>query len=101
MSEVPKRFVLYRDEDVNDYSGEGVVAHVVEFPDGTAVMHWCVDGKPKTTTVFESLADVVEIHGHEGRTWLSGYDSSEFWGHVGDLASQPRTLTARIRREAA
>lgn len=105
-TELPNRFLLYRDEDVHDFSGTGVVAYVVEFPDGTAVMRWCVDGKPKTTTVYDSLADVIEIHGHDGRTWLSGCDTNDHWGtfeqYWGDLSKpQSRTLSARIRQDAA
>lgn len=73
----PKRFVLFRDQDVTGVSGEGVVANGVEFPGGTAVMKWCVPGKPNSLTVYDSLADVLEIHGHDGRTWVNMYDGDD------------------------
>lgn len=63
-----ERFILYRREDVNDFSGTGTVAEGVEFRDGTVAMRWCVDGKPNSVTIYETIADVEAIHGHDGRT---------------------------------
>lgn len=65
-----ERFILYRQKDVTGVSGTGTVAEGAEFSDGTVAMHWCVDGKPRSTTVYESIADVEEIHGHDGATQI-------------------------------
>ena len=68
MQELPRRFVLMRDEDVTGVSGTGVVATGVEFPDGRTVMRWCVKGKPNSITMFDSIPEALEVHGHDGRT---------------------------------
>lgn len=65
-----ERFLLYRREDVTGVSGRGTVAEGIEFSDGKVAMHWCVPGKPKSTVVYDSIADVEAIHGHDGRTAL-------------------------------
>ncbi|MEV6341233.1 hypothetical protein AB0M12_41750 [Nocardia vinacea] len=61
-------FVLYRIEDVTGYSGIGVVANGIEWPDGRATIRWCVPEKPQSTTDFDSMQDLVDIHGHDGAT---------------------------------
>ena len=66
----PRVFWLERVDDVTGFSGIGRVAWGVEWPDGHATIRWCVDGKPVTETTAESVADITEIHGHEGRTRL-------------------------------
>lgn len=63
-----ERFILYRQDDVTGVSGTGTVAEGVEFNDGFVVMRWCVEGKPRGTTVYECIDDVLEIHGHDGKT---------------------------------
>ncbi|MCP2015605.1 hypothetical protein L1280_002773 [Deinococcus sp. HSC-46F16] len=67
-----RRFHLVREEDVSGSSGCGVVAEGVEFHDGTAAMRWRVP--PCSTALYTSTADVVTIHGHEGRTVLQFLD---------------------------
>lgn len=73
-----KRFYLVRREDVSGTSGVGTVAEGVEFDDGTgAVLHWLT--KLSSTAVYRSMADLVAIHGHDGRTqvvWMD-YEGSE------------------------
>lgn len=67
----PRRFQLVRDVDVTGVSGTGVVAHGVEFPDGTCAYRWATG--TATTNVADSVADVEVIHGHGGATrveWL-------------------------------
>lgn len=63
-----KPFVLQRITDVSGVSGTGVVAHGVEFPDGTVALRW-VGGNP-TSVVFHDngMASVEAIHGHGGNT---------------------------------
>lgn len=59
-------FILYRVTDVSGLSGTGVVAEGVEFSDGVCVCRWTTD--TPTTTMFNSIADVETIHGHDGAT---------------------------------
>lgn len=59
-------FILYRVQDVSGVSGTGVVAEGVEFSDGTCVCRWTTE--TATTTVYDSIADVEYIHGHDGAT---------------------------------
>lgn len=66
-----KRFLLRRSEDVSGVSGTGDIAEGIEFHDGQVVLSWY--GQHHTLEVCPSVADVVAIHGHEGRTkviWL-------------------------------
>lgn len=65
-----RRFLLYRREDATGVSGTGSVAEGVEWCDGTVSMRWCVEGKPRGTTFYNSAAEVEEIHGHDGRTQI-------------------------------
>lgn len=61
-----RRFVLERDEDLTGVSGTGVVADGVEFEDGVCALHW--RGRLTSTAVYENMATLVSIHGHEGAT---------------------------------
>ncbi len=61
-----KTFYLIRDVDVSGVSGTGKVAVGVEFPDGTAVLHWLTE--IPSTTIYESVSDVEKVHGHGGAT---------------------------------
>ncbi len=63
-----RTFDLVRREDVNGISGTGYVAEGCQFFDGTVAMRWCVPGKPHTTTIYGSILDLVDIHGHGGLT---------------------------------
>lgn len=74
MSEGPRRFELVRDEDVSGTSGTGVVAHGVVFPDpnGRAVLGW--DTEVNSVAVYDSVEELEEIHGHEGRTRVEFVD---------------------------
>lgn len=72
--DIPRLFVLNRRADVTGRSGTGVVALGVMFTDGKAVTRW----RGTTTgvhqiSVWDSLDEVIEIHGHDGSTeivWL-------------------------------
>lgn len=61
-----RSFELVRDEDETGVSGTGVVAEGVEFTDGTCAMRWLT--QTASTAVYGSINDVVEIHGHQGKT---------------------------------
>lgn len=61
-----RKFYLLRHEDVNGYSGTGVVAEGVIFDDGTGAFTWLTP--IKTVTTFWKMADIRKMHGHDGKT---------------------------------
>jgi hypothetical protein len=63
-----RKFELVRTEDLTGISGTGTVAQGVEFDDGTCVMRWCT--KLSSTAIYSNARELVDIHGHEGRTTL-------------------------------
>ncbi len=67
-----RRFRLVRSEDVSGVSGVGSVAEGVLFTSGKAVLGWCSD--IASVTVYDSLAELEAIHGHEGRTRIEWLD---------------------------
>jgi hypothetical protein len=73
-----RTFRLERREDVSKVSGTGTVAEGVEFSDGRVAMRW-LSQRP-TTTLFESIEDLIWIHGHGGTTEVV-YDEPE--AHLG------------------
>ena len=71
-----RRFVLVRNHDVSGVSGTGVVAEGVVFGDGRAVMRWLTRGI-HAIVIHESVAHVLEVHGHGGKTVLQWVDQHE------------------------
>lgn len=72
MVSLPRLFRLVRERDVTGVSGIGVVAHGVLWPDGTVALRWAT--RWASTGVYDSMEQVVEIHGHDGATvveWLA------------------------------
>ena len=67
-----RRFVLIRAEDLTGVSGTGEVAEGTVFSSGLAVIHWLRE--PYAMGVYQSLEDVISVHGHEGRTQLQFID---------------------------
>lgn len=63
-----RTFVLVRDEDVSGVSGVGVVAEVVEFSSGKAVIAWQIPYF--AVEVHDTIESVRRIHGHGGKTRL-------------------------------
>ena len=61
-----KPFYLLRLEDVHGMSGTGVVAVGAILPSGRCVLEW-ITGE-LTETIFESIAQIERLHGHNGRT---------------------------------
>ncbi|HLG96644.1 MAG TPA: hypothetical protein VKX49_10080 [Bryobacteraceae bacterium] len=64
-------YYLCRKEDVSHTSGTGHVAEVAEFDDGAVVVRWLASRNATgvaSTTIFNSLDDLLKVHGHEGRT---------------------------------
>lgn len=73
-------FVLVRNEDETGISGTGMVAEGVEFTDGRCAMRWLT--KTASTGLYDNIDQIVEIHGHGGKTEvIFPYDvSSDNWG---------------------
>ena len=72
----PRRFLLVREEDVTGVSGEGVVAEGIQYSDGVCSMHWVVN-PARSTTVYNSIDDVITIHGHNGATQVQFLDEAD------------------------
>jgi hypothetical protein len=68
----PRRFKLVRNEDVTGLSGLGTVLWGVQFPDGKVATRW--NSRIAQTCVFDSLGDVMVVHGHNGKTVLEWVD---------------------------
>lgn len=69
----PRRFRLRRTKDVHSRSGTGVVAYGVRFEDGTVVIRW--RGETRSTKIYDSMDDVVEIHSHGDGTVVEWRDT--------------------------
>lgn len=69
---VLRRFLLVRHEDETGVSGTGVIAEGVLFISGMAALAW------RTTVssigIYQSLDDLMAIHGHNGKTKLAWLD---------------------------
>jgi hypothetical protein len=85
-------YYLCRKEDVSHTSGTGHVAGVAEFDDGAVVVRWLASKNATgvaSTTLFNSLDDLLKVHGHEGRTVaepiIDGDRMRQFEAQVGDL----------------
>jgi hypothetical protein len=63
-----KLFYLERLIDDSGVSGTGKVAEGVVFKNGEAALHWL--GKRSSITIYHSIDELVEIHGHGGHTQL-------------------------------
>lgn len=72
LQRLPRRFLLRRVEDRKLISGTGYVAAGVRFPDGTCVMRWMTDNR--STAIYESVAVLLAIHGHEGDSFIDWID---------------------------
>lgn len=68
-----RRFHFERTEDASGVSGCGRVAEGVIFSNGKVALEWL--SKHSSTGLYDSLADVEHIHGHEGRTKIVFEDS--------------------------
>ena len=71
----PRRFALVRHRDVSGVSGTGTVAYGVQFGDRTAVTRW--SAAVAQTCVWQSMDDVVAVHGHGGATEVVWLDPDE------------------------
>lgn len=67
-----RRFHLVRDEDVSGTSGTGIVAEGILFSTGKAVINWTT--KYMSVAVYDSIAELEIIHGHQGKTRIEMVD---------------------------
>ncbi len=70
-----RRFVLVRVKDLTGVSGTGVVAEGAVFTDGRSVIRWLRE--PHAMGIYQSLGDVITVHGHEGGTRLHFIDEGD------------------------
>lgn len=80
-----RRFELLRTDDESGVSGTGVVASGVEFPrSGAVVFEWHNYTNPDLATTQNGLsikpgpngiADLIEVHGHDGKTEIRWIDA--------------------------
>jgi hypothetical protein len=67
-----RRFHLVRDEDVSGTSGTGIVAEGTLFSNNKCVITWTT--KYSSVAVYDSIAELEAIQGHEGRTRIVWID---------------------------
>lgn len=68
----PRVFFLVRDTDVSGVSGTGKVAEGIVFSNGKVALAWCV--KIPSVTIYGSIEECIEIHGHGGCTRVEYQD---------------------------
>ncbi len=92
-----RRFLLVRDRDLTGVSGTGVVAEGTVFTDGLSVLHWLRE--PFATGVYQSLADVIAVHGHEGATQVEFIDPHDP-GFIleGEMTCPPKLSPSAIKK---
>lgn len=69
----PRTGTLVREKDISGVSGTGIVAWVVQFPDGITVTRWC-STPTRQTCIWDSVHDLIAIHGHGGATVIQWDD---------------------------
>lgn len=67
-----RRFNLVRNEDETGISGTGNVAQGIEFDTGRCAMAWLTE--VSSVALYDSIQDVVTIHGHNGKTVVEWVD---------------------------
>lgn len=71
-----RNFHLVRLYDISGVSGPGVVAEGVEFADGRVCMCW-LTRQARSLVIHANIADVEEIHGHNGATVIQWLDQKD------------------------
>lgn len=70
-----RRFMLVRSRDVTGISGTGEVAEGVEFTGGVAVIRWLTEWT--STAMYDSVNEMLLIHGHDGATKVKWIDKAK------------------------
>lgn len=99
-----QRFELHREVDPSGISGTGKVTEGVIFSDGTCAMRWL--SAHRSTAVYDSVDDLMAIHGHNGATVLVVHDnpdgsSADYDGAMADLAELIRLARAHVAERRA
>ncbi|PSL01128.1 hypothetical protein CLV30_11564 [Haloactinopolyspora alba] len=67
IDDLPRLFALHRRYDLTGGSGTGVIAYGTRYPSGRVTLAWrCSD--VRSVSVYDDIADVEQIHGHNGLT---------------------------------
>jgi hypothetical protein len=69
-----RRFELIRYEDTTGISGTGKIAEGVIFSSGKCALAWTIKDIP-SVTIYDSVEQVIAIHGHDGKTELRWIDA--------------------------
>lgn len=67
-----RRFILKRSRDISGISGIGVITEGIQFSSGQCVIAWVT--KYKSIAIYESIEELMAIHGHDGKTELQWID---------------------------
>lgn len=94
-----KRFVLERSQDVSGISGTGTVAEGIEFTDGVCVLRWKT-APVASTAIYDTVADLIAVHGHEGATQLVWMDKPDLDGKTVRQADYHDDVVAKIHKGA-
>lgn len=85
-----KTFYLNRKQDVSGNSGVGVVAEGCVFDNGLVAMTWL--SSIPTMTMFPNIANVKELHGHDGKTelviegkFVSAFERCKITAHIAGM----------------
>ena len=90
-----RRFVLDRTEDISGVSGVGTVAEGVQFSDGECVIRWKTV-PVASTAIYDSVEDMITIHGHDGATQIRWIDDSIGEKSAEDGKTSGEEITDRI-----
>lgn len=83
--------VLLRHEDESGVSGAGIVADVIEYPDGWCVAHW--RSNVPSTNVYPNYKALATVHGHGGKTevvWITEIDAPNNLDELRELLEELR-----------
>ena len=70
-----RRFRFNRVEDETGLSGTGHVAYGVVFNNGLCALTW--NSMHRCVNVYTSYAEMMAVHGHNGKTEIEWLDSEE------------------------
>lgn len=83
--------VLLRHEDESGVSGTGIVADIVEYPDGWCVAHW--RSNTPSTNIYPNEKALSAVHSHGGKTevvWIAEIDAPKDAAHLKEVVEDFR-----------
>ena len=96
-----RRFHFNRVEDASGVSGTGRVAEGVLFDNGLVALTW--NSVHKCVNVYTSLAEMMAVHGHEGKTIMVWMDYDPNDGEEApepELSAEPKTKKPKELKKA-